>query len=660
MPDALFDLPSQPALLQAERAVRTVESEHPDPVARVVLDTPFSWPDKYYDYLIPEKLHEKALPGARVRVEFGSKRLTGFLRERTNTTDSPRLRPLVNVLGEPVVKEEIFLLAEQVARNNVCSVHDFLRGAVPPRHARAAKAILELPAPVFDEIEMQGGAFDSTDSSSDASSSTALPTHDLLDGHEKLLLAGRSTWQRVAASTQLALSKNVKVLIVCPTSLDVKKCRQAVVNLLPKEPIALIEASASAETRYRHYLSALLGRTRIVIGTRAAAATPINAGLLIVVDEQNGAMRDKRSPYLWADDVLRARKQIGEHLGMGERTLLRFSYPPRLTLNESGVVTGGEWPKVTRAEQWAGDQRGILPNAAFETIRKGLESGAVLISAPRAGYVPALACASCGKRAVCQDCGSSIAVPKAGSNASCTRCGTGQWRCSCGSTKLRAVARGSQRLAQEIARAFPSVEVDSIRSGTESTGSPIVIATPGAEPDREFSAGVIIDAGARLASLALDAEIEAIGRWSRVAMKVSDHLLLAGGVPPHLAHALANRDLGFLMPLLEEREVLGQPPFHRWFHVSGKKPDIQRLLGEVAARLEGEAPPEQGIAALLSGGGRQVFAEGIHLVGPTEDETGLSLYLHERTPSKRLARALRDSFQHLGQLAIRVEADPIL
>ena len=106
--------------------------------------------------------------------------------------------------------------------------------------------------------------------------------------------------------------------------------------------------------------------------------------------------------------------------------------------------------------------------------------------------------------------------------------------------------------------------------------------------------------------------------------------------------------------------MLGQPPFHRWFQISGQKKDLQRLLGGIASRLEGEVPPEQGIAALLSGGGRQVFAAGIHLVGPVEDEDGFTLHIHEEAPAERLAGVLRDTLQELGQLAVRIEADPIL
>nr|WP_241698508.1 hypothetical protein [Flaviflexus huanghaiensis] len=624
-------------MLPAERAVRTVESSVENPIARIILDTPFSWPDKDYDYLVPESLDEAAVPGVRVRVQFGSKRLTGFLRERGRTTDAGSLKPLLKVLGEPVVTPELFALADRIARRQVCSRHDVLRGAVPPRHVRAEKAVAALRPPLFPTIDPPEPSWLGT-----------AP----VSGRELLVPAGRSTWEAIAWSVHAALAAGQRVLVVVPTALEVDLCRTAISERLPAEPVALVEASTSPETRYRHFLSAMTGRARVVLGTRAAAFAPIDAGLLIVVDEQNDAMRDRRSPYMWADEVLRMR-------GTG-RTFLRFSFPPRIHLPQPDTVSGGLWPNVTRAEQWAGDQRGLLPPATFTTIRRGLETGPVIVSAPRAGYVPALACQRCGKKAVCQQCGTSLAVPTPGTPASCATCGTSQWRCECGSAALRAVARGSSRVAQELAAAFPGIGVETVRRSSEQSTLPIVIATPGAEPDREFSAGVILDAGSRLASLSLDAEIEAVGRWARVASRVSQHVLLTGGVPPHLAEALAARNIDFIEPLVAEREALGQPPFHRWFAISGQRVDIQRLLGGIAARLEGEAPPEQGIAALLAGGGRQVFARGIHIVGPVEEADGVTLHLHEQAPAERLARVLRETLQKLGQLAVRVEADPII
>ncbi|WP_054953671.1 primosomal protein N' family DNA-binding protein [Flaviflexus massiliensis] len=641
MPDALFDLPSQPALLKAERAVRTVEAEHSDPVAQVVLDTPFSWPDKLYDYLVPAKLHDSALPGSRVRVQFGAKRLTGFIRRRTNTTTSVRLKAILSVLGEPVVTDDMFVLAEKIAMRNVCSLHDVLRSAIPARHARAATSVAALPPPTFPTVP----PLNEQESNSDLN-----PGAD--SGRETVIAAGRDVWTDLARASHEALTHDKTVLIVVPTTLEIGKVRTSLSELIPGEPIGIMGAHLSAEARYRHFLSILQGRTRIVIGTRTAAFAPMKPGLMIIVDEMNGAMRDKRSPYMWADEVLRMRQ--------GDATLLRYSFPPRLSETPPQFTARGAWPKITRAEQWAGDQRGLLPPAAFEVIRDGLTTGPVLISAPRAGYVPALACARCGKRAICQHCGSSIAVPTAGSIASCGRCGAGKWVCSCGSTQMRAVSRGSDRLAQEVALAFPGVGVDAVRSASEESQSRLVIATPGAEPDREFAAGVIVDAGARLASLRLDAEIEAVARWSRVASRITGHLVLTGGVPEHLVRALATRSIDFMGPVADEREVLGQPPFHRWFRISGQRGDLQRLLGSVASMLEGDTPPDTGIAAMLSGGGRQVFAQGLHLVGPVEEDDGLALYLHERAPARRLASALRESLQDLGQLQIRIEADPIL
>lgn len=616
-----------------EAPVRTIEADFPDPVARVVADVPFSWPDLDYDYLVPDRLAEAAKPGTRVRVPFGSGRVTGIILERRATTDAKRLRKVERVLGEPVLTEEVSALIQAIARDHVCSRHDVIRMAIPPRHARGEKAALALPRASFPDA-----------------SGPARP--ELIAPGERIIASGHPLTLAIEAAAA-TLAGGGAALIILPTAADIGQASRRAREALPGEPIARLSAEDSGETRYRHFMSALSGRARLVIGTRQAAYAPLeNLATMIIVDEANGAMRDKHSPYLWADEVLRRRLTP-------QRCLLRLSFPTRVAAPAAPrAVDRSTWPKASVAEQWPGAQVGVLPDAAFSVLR-GHDTA--LISAPRPGYVPALACQRCGKRAQCPQCGLPLAVPSPGVAPSCRACGNRAWRCECGSEQLRAMARGAGRLAQEIGRAFPAKSVEVVRKRGQDTDADIVIATPGAEPQRMFSCAVIIDAGAPLASLSIDAENEAVARWARVARQVGPggHVLLAGGAPPDLAEALARLDEGYHDRLLGEREVLHQPPFHRWFLIDGKRPDVDRLLGHVGARLADGSAPSASLGDLISGG-RQVFTKGLFLLGPTGDEESTRVFLHEAAPAARLSAALRESLGEMGRAQVRVEADPAL
>ena len=108
------------------------------PVARVAVDVPLAHLDRPFDYLVPERLAESAVPGCRVRVRFAGQLTGGYLLERVAASDHPgRLATLERVVSpEPVLSPEVAALAREVADRYAGTLADVLRLAIPPRHAR--------------------------------------------------------------------------------------------------------------------------------------------------------------------------------------------------------------------------------------------------------------------------------------------------------------------------------------------------------------------------------------------------------------------------------------------------------------------------------------------------------------------------------------------
>jgi len=108
------------------------------PVARVAVDVPLAHLDRPFDYLVPERLAEPAVPGCRVRVRFAGQLVSGYLLERVSASDHPgRLATLERVISpEPVLSAEVAALAREVADRYAGTLADVLRLAIPPRHAR--------------------------------------------------------------------------------------------------------------------------------------------------------------------------------------------------------------------------------------------------------------------------------------------------------------------------------------------------------------------------------------------------------------------------------------------------------------------------------------------------------------------------------------------
>jgi primosomal protein N' (replication factor Y) (superfamily II helicase) len=139
-------LPGLRATVRASRARRPARaapepSAAVDPVARVLVDTPLAHLDRAFDYTVPASLAESAVPGARVKVRFAGKDLSGFVVARVAASDhTGTLSPLRTVVSpERVLSPAIAGLAETLAERYAGTRADVLRLAVPPRHATTEK-----------------------------------------------------------------------------------------------------------------------------------------------------------------------------------------------------------------------------------------------------------------------------------------------------------------------------------------------------------------------------------------------------------------------------------------------------------------------------------------------------------------------------------------
>ena len=150
----------------------------PFPVARVRVDSTLPHLDRVFDYRVPEKMSEDAVPGARVRVHFNGQRVSGFIVERAESTDYPqRLLPLLAVLSRvPVVAPEVFELAEALADRYASTVANVLRLAVAPRIAALDKRY-EGHLPGFSELAGLGNG--------DPVGENAPDTNNYADGAEE-------------------------------------------------------------------------------------------------------------------------------------------------------------------------------------------------------------------------------------------------------------------------------------------------------------------------------------------------------------------------------------------------------------------------------------------------------------------------------------------
>jgi primosomal protein N' (replication factor Y) len=280
------------------------------------------------------------------------------------------------------------------------------------------------------------------------------------------------------------------------------------------------------------------------------------------------------------------------------------------------------WPRVsvTGPPGRDGDVAGArVPTRAWRLLQEALRDGPVLVQVPRAGYVPALGCATCRRPARCPHCAGPVQLT--GTDVvRCRWCARNlpQWACPhCGGGDLRARQVGVARTADELGRAFPGVPVVVSRPDRDLPSVPdkpvIVLATSGVEPPAHacggYAAAVLLDGDLVLARPDLRAEEEALRRWLaavalvRPADRGGRALLVATGSAAPAVQALVRLDpVTFAERTLAERDELGLPPARAVLTLDGESSAAEALLR--SARDLPEWPP------------------GTELLGPTPLEDG--------------------------------------
>lgn len=583
-----------------------------DPVAHVVVDVPLPHLGRPFAYLVPQALADLAVPGARVRVRFAGQDVDGFVVQRGAASDhAGPLSPLTRVVSpEPVLTPAMLALCQAVADRYAGTLGDVLRLAIPPRHARAERALamqapqpepLPTPAPGPWSAYPAGPAFLRRAAAGEAPAASwlAAPRTDPAQDWPVALA--------VAAATTLTAGRGV--LVVCPDGGDVERVDSALTSVLGLGRHVRLSADQGPQARYTAWLKLLRGHVRCVVGTRAAALAPVHdLGLVAWWDDGDDSLAEPRAPYPHVREVLRLRAAlegsallVGGHgrsvavqrlVNAGElRTIAAAGGDIRR--NAPRVIVAGEGAELER-DPAAVSAR--LPSVAWRSARAALESGPVLVQVPRRGYLPALSCQSCRAPARCASCHGPLALAAPQSPPQCRWCDTvtTEFECRvCSGRTLRSTIVGARRTAEELGRAFPGVAVHTSGGGAVlarvPAASSLVIATPGAEPvaDDGYAATLLLDAWSQVDRPVLDAEEEALRRWLAATAltrgAAAGGVVVLCGVPPHVGlpcvEALVRFDPAwFAQRELAERASLGLPPTVRMARLVGSRRALREAL----------------------------------------------------------------------------------
>ena len=599
------------------------------PVAKVCIDSPLPHLDRLFDYVIPAELVDRVRPGCRVKVRFAGRTVSGFVIEVGRGSDyTGKLQPIDTLVSdEPVLSEPVAELARAVADRYAGNLSDVLRLAVPPRQARvekeepraAAGPVVEPPAAGWREYA-HGEAYLSALSRGDAPRVVwqALPGED---------------WAtRLAEAAAATAASGRGVLLVVPDQRDLVAVDAALSHVLGPDRHVTLSAALGPAKRYRAFLAIRRGAVPVVAGTRAAMFAPVRSlGLVAIWDDGDDSHAEPHAPYPHAREVLLTRSQLSRCavlVGGFTRTtqaqlLVESGWATAVVANRERVRRRA--PRVVpigddadlAADPHSGTAR--LPTPAWRAAQQALRSGfPVLVQTPRRGYLPAVSCANCRRRARCPQCSGPLSLGAARATPVCRWCGrpVADHKCGhCGDRRLRAAVVGAARTAEELGRAFAGVPVhscdgDRVVDGV-GRGPAIVVATPGAEPVASdgYGAVLLLDTWALLGRADLRAEEEALRRWSAAAALARPGeagglvVVVADGGLPTVQALLRWDPAWFAERELSTRGELSFPPMVRMASLTGGSGAIADFMAmaELGDDVEvlGPIPRDDGSERLL-------------------------------------------------------------
>lgn len=615
--------PTLAGLAVPARAEPAQQSSTVDPVAEVLVDSHLAHLDRPFEYAVPPDLDDLARPGVRVRVRFAGRVVDGYLLARKAESEHPgRLAPVLKVVSaEAVLTPHLARLGRDLADHYAGTLADVLRLAIPPRHARAEKALPLEPPTQPDPHGTRAPA----DARADAVPGAAWGPYPAGAALVRRLAAGESpaaAWTAVpdggslagwpadlAAAVAAVRASGRGSVVVLPDHRDVDRVADALDEAVGATAYVRLTADLGPEQRYLAWLQALRGHVRIVIGSRSAAFAPVrDLGLVAWWDDGDDNLQEPRAPYPHVREILRRRAQLdGAGLLVGGYTTTPqvqhwVSRGDLRAVRGSAQAVADRAPRVIVAGEGhqgardAGAASARLPSVAWRAVRDGLLSGPVLVQVPRRGYLVALSCERCRAPVRCGTCAGPLRVPGAGAVAACAWCGradSGRPCRECGERSRRSRIVGQERTAEEVGRAFPGTRVLSSRAGHVLASVPgrpaVVVATPGAEPVAEggFAATLLLDGWALVDRGGLDSGVEALRRWTAAAAlcRPGAQVVLVG-VPPHAGlrpvEALVRWDPVWLSRReLEERAALGLPPVRRTATVTGDPESVAAAAGRL-------------------------------------------------------------------------------
>ncbi len=243
--------------------------------------------------------------------------------------------------------------------------------------------------------------------------------------------------------------------------------------------IAVLHSRMTINERYSAWRSLVKGETKLAIGARSAVFAPIHNLKLIIVDEEHESTYKQydKTPRYHARDmaIVRASMMKGVTV-LGSATPSVESYYNAkegkyelIELTQRAKMA--QLPKVKIVDLRTAENRrdfakvkvSLSPELRTAIQQRIDRREGVVLFQNRRGFSTYLECLACGEPEMCKNCAVTMTYHRPSDQMRCHYCGAyakKQKTCStCGSDSLRLGGMGTQRVEDDIAKAFPEAKV---------------------------------------------------------------------------------------------------------------------------------------------------------------------------------------------------------
>ena len=355
---------------------------------------------------------------------------------------------------------------------------------------------------------------------------------------------------------------------------------------------------------------------KLILGARSAVMLPLQDLGLVIVDEEHEPSFKQEDPaprYQGRNTAIMLASICGAETLLGSATPSLESYYNAVN-GKYGLVTlteryrGMKLPEIEIVDTVLLKRKkymtGLFSPQLIESISMALENGKqAILFHNRRGYAGTVECPDCGWVQKCDCCDVSLTFHKSSDTASCHYCGR-KYRVpitcpSCGGKALRGRGFGTERIEEEVMKAFPvarvaRLDLDSSKEGYESIISDfqegrtdILIGTQMVSKGLDFdnvSVVGILQADSimsypdfRATERAFQLMAQVAGRAGR--KDIQGKVIIQTRQPdaPVLDLVRNNNYHGFYNIQMEERQAFRYPPFTRLLSATVKGRDINTV-----------------------------------------------------------------------------------